>query len=1069
MSARPKRFLLPQGPEGATEEASRDLPRSESPRWPGRNAPGRTRRRWLAGLTSAVAMSVATASDRGPLPPARELATFQLEEGLRAELVAAEPLVMSPAALAWDESGRLFVAENTGYPTGPGPGHAPAGAVVEVVDTDGDGQADTRRVFAEGLGFPNGLLAWRGGWLVTDAPDLVWLADTDQDGRADRREVWFTGFATNRTTQLRACYPIMGPDGWIYVARGWSGGVLRSPKWPDLPAVDLQGGDFRFRPDGSAAEAIGGNAQFGMVLDDLGRRFLVSNRNPLMHAVVLPRRWRHAPFLPLQEIVEDVAPAGYEARVHPVSADTTTAGYMPELLGQPHAGTFTAACGIHQYFGEGLGTGFQGAWFICEPAQNLVQRQVVVPDGPTFQGHSATGDREFLASTDTWFRPVYAATGPDGALYLADLYRKVIDHPDYLPEAVRGTLDFEAGKDLGRIWRVSGGTAGEGQGRRLDQASVSSLLDALGDGNVWTRQTAHRLLLEHPVTEVFEELTSKVARESAGRVAPETIRTWTNLVRQAEEPRPSPAILGQARRLQLLADLLTRPKGARPEVRGDRTADSRVVAMSFFDPSPTIRETAWRCHLRSIDWARERGGKGGLPDVAYELVDWWAGDPNPAVRFQFALICGETANWTPVVPALVRIARMDAGNRWSRAAVLSGLRGREESFVQALLEGAPMEGPDQGALLAELGRMMGARPDSSVGQLLELLLTEEMGGVEVRVAGLRGLAEGLRQRGVKSLWAWVGGEAIPADRRRNWLRLLEEAGRRAVELAGDRQAAVTARVEAIHFLGEWEGAPGSEPLKAILAADELPDIQVAAAQTLGRFEDPAVGRWLTARGRWSTFSTPVRDAVLASLTSRPAQLPALFDALERGDVPLWVLSPQRRRQLQNHSQPDIRARAKGLFEKATSEDRRKVYEEYRSVLKLPAREADGRAVFLRVCATCHTRAGEGVALGPDLTGVRNQPAEALLLHLIVPNAEIYPGYEAYEVETRDGRVLSGLLSAETPETITLRQAGLEPETLTRTNLVSMTASRLSLMPQELEKTMTRQEMADLLAFLKAAE
>src|SRR5262249_2413129 len=260
-----------------------------------------------------------------------------------------------------DEHGRMYVAENRGYPVGAGDGH-PEGRIALLEGTERGGQARGRTDFATGLMFPNGLLPWGGGLLVTEAPDLCWLSDTNQDGHADVREVWFTGFATNQSTQLRACYPTLGSDGWIYVARGLSGGVVKSPKWPHLAPVDLKDGDFRFRPDGSAAEAIGGNAQFGLVIDDVGRRFLVSNRNPLMHGVARPSWWKRVPWMQFVETVQDVSPVGSEAKVHPISPDLTTAGFTAELISAPHAGTYTSACGIHQYFGEGLGPEMQGSW-----------------------------------------------------------------------------------------------------------------------------------------------------------------------------------------------------------------------------------------------------------------------------------------------------------------------------------------------------------------------------------------------------------------------------------------------------------------------------------------------------------------------------------------------------------------------------------------------------------------------------------------------------------------------------------------------------------------------------------
>ncbi len=1009
----------------------------------------------VAGFARTLACAGATGT-AGPLPPAAAARTFHLDPGLRVDLVAAEPLVRSPAALAWDEQGQLFVAENPGYPTGPGPGQPPVGAIIELVDTDADGRADRRVAFAEGLGFPNGLMPWNHGWLVTDAPDLLWLADTNHDGRADTREIWFTGFATNQTTQLRACYPVLGPDGWIYVARGWSGGVVTSPRWPYLPAVDLKDGDFRFRPDGSAAEAIGGNAQFGQVLDDVGRRFLVSNRNPLMQAVVLPRWWRRHPALPFTDLVQDVSPNGYGAKVFPHAPDTTTSGFMPEFLAAPHAGTFTSACGIHQFTADGLGPGYQGHWFICEPAQSLVQRQIATTAGPTFTSRPATEGRDFLASSDGWCHPVYAATGPDGALYVADLYRGIIDHPDYLPEDARAKLDFAAGKELGRLWRVCRQDFTP-QPRSLATAALPALLDALGATNGWVRETAHRLLLDRRDTNTLAALVGMLA-EALPRL--DHNGSWTNLVRLEADPPVGPH-LGTVRRLWLLQGFL---EASRPGRHGSTELLNRanqLILFATFDPSPAVRETAWRIvHEFPPD------PKHALPDVPYELVYWWADDPNPAVRFHFALQCGDQDDWSPVVPALVRVARRDASDRWTRAAVLSGLKGREAAFLQELFRPEPVDGPGFASLLDDLGRLLGVAPKDGAAALLDQALEPRADGTEWQVAALRGLSEGLRQGGHGPLTRFLRDHAPSKHTTSAWLARFEAVGTRVAASARVPVTPLPLRVAATRFLAELEYRQARDPLVDLLDGAHPADLRLAAARALGRFDEPEVGRLLLERNRWNTYSAAIRESALAAVASRTTLLPGLFDALERGDLAVWAVDPQRRKQLQQHADPALRARARTLFATAGGSDRRQVFEELKPLLSEPASGARGRAVFLRTCAQCHVLGGEGVKVGPDLTGVRNQPPEALLLHILVPDAEIYPGYQACEVETRDGRSLTGLLVVETAETVVLRRAGGEQESLARAQIASFTLGRVSLMPQELEKTMTRQELADLLALLR---
>lgn len=997
-------------------------------------------------------------ADEGPKTPDQEGATFVVDAGLSVDAVASEPLVRSPAALAWDEHGVLHVAENPGYPVGPGPGKAPEGAIVQLLDRDGDGRMEERVVVADGFGFPNGLMPWRGGWLVTDAPNLWWLADTNSDGRADIREVWFTGFATNQTTQLRACYPTLGPDGWIYVARGLSSGTVTSPKWSHLPAVDLKGGDFRFRPDGSAAEAIGANTQFGMVLDDVGRRFLVSNRNPLMHAVVPPRWWARHPALAFTDLVQDVSPTGYEGKVFPRSADSTTAGYMPEFMAAPHAGSFTAACGIHQHFGTGLPREYQGDWFVCEPAQNLVQRQRASAAGATFRSRRIPDDRDFLTSTDGWFRPVFAATGPDGALYLADLYRKVIDHPDYLPVEVRGRLDFEAGKHLGRIWRVRAGEVGA-KAVTLAGASTVALVEALGSTNGWVRSTAHRLLLERGARAVVPVLLESLeSREWAFD------GDWKKIERRAEDPVVGPH-WGRARRLWMVAtwmELLSRAD--RVEVDW-RNRAAKVWLGSMFDASPAVREVVWR-----IAQARKPDPKHALPDVGYDLIAWLAEDPSPAVRFHFALQCGEQDDWSPVVPALVSIARRDAGDRWTRAAVLSGLRGREADFVEKLLESPIPDTPGMAALFADLGWLCaGAGSDLADQRLLGRAMESKEAGSAWAMSAVARFAEGLRARGRGGLEAlfrrWEGAEKGA----RTWVEAWERFSQGVLSTAGEEGLAGDRRVAAIRFLSELGFARARGVLNQALRGGEPEAVQLAAVRTLGRFEDLEAGRMLVDAPERDAWSQSVRSLAVAMVAERSALVPALLDALERGALPLWVVEPQRRRSLQAHGDAAVRERARKLFANAGGEDRRRVFEELKPVLALPAEVARGREVFLKACASCHRHGSDGVTVGPDLSGVRNQPAEALLLHIVVPDAEIYPGYQACEVETTDGRSLSGLLVSESADAVVLRKAGGEVETLPRAGVRSLVMSRVSLMPQELEKTMSRQEVRDLIGFLKGGE
>ncbi|MBM3868922.1 MAG: hypothetical protein FJ384_08345, partial [Verrucomicrobia bacterium] len=426
---------------------------------------------------TSILLAAAAAPVPSPLSPADALKSFETAPGLKVELVAAEPLVASPCAIAFDTQGRLFVAENRGYPIGPKEGEKPAGVIALLEDTDGDGRMDKRTVYADGLTFPNGVLPWRGGLIVTCAPDVLFLKDHDGDGVSDERKVLLTGFATTGSTQLRVNAPTVGPwDGKIYLAAGLSGGTVTCPSHPERPPLKMTS-DIRFDPETLEVELVDGKSQYGMSFDVLGNRFICMNRVPVQH-VVFDSKWlRRNPRLAFSETVQDCNErnafnginGGHDGvRLFPISSNITTA--------DGHAGSFSAACGVKVWQGKSLLTPeCAGAVFSCDPTGNLVHADRLTAKGATFVASPLYSGREFLASRDDWFRPVFLARGPEGAMYVADMYRKVIEHPDYLPEEVRKHTDFETGKTMGRIWRI------RAEQRADDVSTALAVMPALPD------------------------------------------------------------------------------------------------------------------------------------------------------------------------------------------------------------------------------------------------------------------------------------------------------------------------------------------------------------------------------------------------------------------------------------------------------------------------------------------------------------------------------------------------------------------------------------------------------------
>ncbi|MGE5194744.1 MAG: PVC-type heme-binding CxxCH protein, partial [Deltaproteobacteria bacterium] len=462
---------------------------------------------------------------KSPLSPEESLKAFRLAADLKIEIVAAEPEVVSPVSIAFDEDGRLWVVEMSDYPNGPAPGEPPKSRIKLLEDRDADGRFETAHIFADKLLFATGVQPWRGGVIVTLAGEIAYFKDTDGDHRADVRETWYRGFV-QENPQLRANHPRFALDNHIYVANGLRGGtiVADKEKWGrEIAPVSISGKDFRFDPLTGECEAVSGNGQFGLTFDDFGNRFICSNRNPCRHVVLEDRYLKRNPFLAVRDVCQDVSPPAEKSRVFPISRAWTTSNL--------HAGTFTAACGVLIYRGDALPhDAYYGNSFVCEPTGNLVHRDILEPDGPTFKSHYPQEGVEFLASPDEWFRPVDLANGPDGALYVVDMYRAVIEHPEWVPAELKNRPDLYFGSDRGRIYRIVARNKPINSARRgslkIGAMPAADLAKLIEHPNAWQRETAARLLFERKdksVTAELSRISRSISNSAAARVQAVTL------------------------------------------------------------------------------------------------------------------------------------------------------------------------------------------------------------------------------------------------------------------------------------------------------------------------------------------------------------------------------------------------------------------------------------------------------------------------------------------------------------------------------------------------------------------
>ncbi|MEY4566559.1 MAG: hypothetical protein RLY14_1529, partial [Planctomycetota bacterium] len=444
-----------------------------------------------------------SARPQSPLAPQDSLRFLESQPDWEVSLVAHEPQVIDPVAMQIDDAGRLWVIEMTDYPNGPKEGEDPKGRLVILDDKDGDGRFEQSHVFADKLLFATGLQLWKDGALVTLAGSLVWLRDTDGDGKADKSQPWIQGFQ-QQNPQLRANDPSLAWDGWIYVANGLRGGTINHPKTSEHANNSEQGvvmanHDIRIHPLTGQIQLITGPSQFGMSWDQYGNRYHCANRQPCREVQLEPYQLALTSLTALSPSVRDAAPSEAASQVRPLVEAWTTSNL--------HSGQFTAACGVLVSHSMQFGKQTWGQALTCEPTGSLVQRRSLLRD----QGKTMVADtppqHEWLASHDPWFRPVNLVEGPEGEIFVLDMYRAVIEHPEWVPTELKQRPDERYGDDKGRIYRMTQRTLpSSGKWQKLRERPMKSwssdeLVKALNSSSQWERNTALRLLIESEASE----------------------------------------------------------------------------------------------------------------------------------------------------------------------------------------------------------------------------------------------------------------------------------------------------------------------------------------------------------------------------------------------------------------------------------------------------------------------------------------------------------------------------------------------------------------------------------------
>ena len=931
--------------------------------------------------------------------PAESLAAITVAPGLQVELVAAEPMVMDPICVAWGADGKMWVVEMADYPSGLDGHGKPGGRIRFLESTKADGHYDKSTLFAEGLNFPNSILPWRKGVLVTAAPDILYLEDTDGDGKADVSQKWFVGLGEGNQ-QHRANGLQWGLDGWLYLSNGDSGGKLSSAKTGQV--LDLGRRDLRIKPEEGLIEPLTGRSQFGRNRDDWGNWFGGNNSNPIWHYALDDHYLRRNNFLVPPNATITVARIPGQEPVYPLSQ---TLARFNDPFG---ANRFTSACSTMIYRDELLGAEYAGNVFVCEPVHNLVHREMLRPSGVTFTSERAPSEQtsEFLASNDNWSRFTSARTGPDGALYLTDMYRLVIEHPQWIPAAWQKEIgNLRAGELQGRIYRVYPKNTQLRPVPRLDRADFEELVAALNNPSGTVRDLAQQQLVWR----------------GARTAAPSLLKLFV------DSPRPQTRIQALTT-LDLLDELTT-----------------AHVVRALKDPHPAIRREA----VRLADGFAKTSPE--LLATILPLVD----DPDAAVRQQVAYSLGEWKD-PAAGAALARLVRQNDDPLVVAAAMSSALPHSATMLAQMNADGGA------NATLIEL--TIATQNTKVLGEILNNISTPRTPPDPVRqFTALGEVVKSLRRNGQSLRRLQI--DADPPLR--TALEKTPAIFAAARVAASSRDATIDQRRAAIALLDQGFEPPDDDfkALVAMLAPTVPLPVQQAAVKALGQIEPPATPDRLIAG--WDSYAPEVRTAVLDLLTSRVSWTNLLLDRLKENPAMRAQVDTAHRSALMNYGDARVAIRATELLGSSSSLDRQKVIDQYLTAmtgLKGDARR--GQTAFGTTCTGCHQLPETGGrAIGPDLSALADRSAGYLVTHILDPNRAIEDRYLLYTAATNDGRTLAGVLTAETGNSLTLLGVDGAEQVLLRTGLKSISASRRSLMPDGLEAALTPQAMADLVAFL----
>jgi len=946
------------------------------------------------------------------LDPVQAAAAMTVPADFEVTLFAGEPDVVQPIAFAFDDRGRMWVAEAYSYPRRV-PEKEARDRILIFEDTDGDGRFDQRKVFAEQLNLVSGLALGFGGVWVGAAPHLLFIPDANGDDQPDGApQVLLDGWGFQDTHETLNTF-IWGPDGWLYGCHGvFTHSLVGKPDTPKDQRVAINAGIWRYHPTRHEFEvfAHGTSNPWGVDFDDHGQAVLTACVIPHLFHVIQGGRYHRQ--------------AGEHFNKHTYQDIKTIADHVHWVGALPHAGNnrSDAAGGGHAhagamiYLGDRWPAEYRNQIFMNNIHGARINLDVLEPHGSGLVGHHG---QDFLAANDAWSQILNLQTGPDGNVYMIDWYDKNQCH--------RYEINMHD-RSNGRIFKVSYQPDQQPRLAPFDlaRATDDELIQYQLHPNDWYVRHARRILQERGPKPAVHDALARVAAQS------------TNANHRLRALWALHATAG-----------LTEP---------------RVLA-ALADEDPYVR--GW-----AIQLACEAGPPA--PAIAERMAQLAASDPSQVVRLYLASAAQRLpvdSRWPLLEPLVMHSVDSDDHNLplmyWY---ALEPLAQPHPARTLALAQKSPIP-----QLLAfTVRRLASTGNEAAVALLVDGLSQRDDGPSQlVYLNGLNLALKGRRQFPMPKSWPAAFGRLVAsqnsevlsaaqtlavtfgdAGAMQNLRKVLADANADPAQ----RQAALAA------LLGAKDAA--LTPVLMTLLDDDA--MRAPAIRALATYDDAEIPALLTTK--YPQLSATERRDALNTLASRANFAQHLLTAIEEQVIPRSDVSADIIRQLRNLNHAPLLARVQDVWGivRETAADKAKLMEQYRKQLTAKSKQnpdlSHGRAVFAKTCAQCHKLFGTGGAVGPELTGSNRADLEYLLSNILDPSAVMAKEYQPTVVATEDGRIITGIVRAQDDQSITLATAN-ETVVVPRNEITEQEQSAKSMMPDDLLTPLNPEDVRALVAYL----